>query len=152
MFSVAVPVRPFPFAWPLDPLPLVCGETNDLIAPATAAGVVSDLPAPFLGPLLGSDLGRFHSRLALGRVGFAVAGNELDPQPAEDVIDDALGVRDFRVGGPARRLEARVGELVDKDPSGTPYCRPSDVRVPMVSISPPIVLPSLAMVMNSSPG
>src|ERR1700728_5182985 len=59
---------PFPFplaAWPLEPLPLVCGATSDLIAPATAAGVVSDLLVPFLvavpadpaaGPILGSDL------------------------------------------------------------------------------------------------
>src|SRR5262249_16247530 len=36
--------------------------------------------------------------------------------------------------------------------TGTPYCSDSDVRVPIVSISPPIVLPSLAMVMKSSPG
>ena len=36
--------------------------------------------------------------------------------------------------------------------SGTPYCRLIDTAVPKQSIMPPIVLPSLAIVMNSSPG
>ena len=36
--------------------------------------------------------------------------------------------------------------------SGTPYCRLIETAVPKQSIRPPIVLPSLAMVMNSSPG
>ena len=36
--------------------------------------------------------------------------------------------------------------------SGTPYCSDMEVSVPMVSIRPPMVLPSLAMVMNNSPG
>ena len=36
--------------------------------------------------------------------------------------------------------------------SGTPYCKLIDTAVPKQSIKPPMVLPSLAMVMNSSPG
>ena len=36
--------------------------------------------------------------------------------------------------------------------SGTPYCNAMLVRVPMPSIRPPMVDPSLAIVINSSPG
>ena len=36
--------------------------------------------------------------------------------------------------------------------TGTPYCRHSEIAVPNESIVPPTVLPSLAIVMNSSPG
>ena len=35
---------------------------------------------------------------------------------------------------------------------GTPYCRLIDTAVPKQSIRPPTVLPSLAMVINNSPG
>ena len=35
---------------------------------------------------------------------------------------------------------------------GTPYCNDMLVNVSIVSIRPPIVLPSLAIVMNNSPG
>ena len=35
---------------------------------------------------------------------------------------------------------------------GTPYCRLIETAVPKASIRPPMVLPSLAIVMKSSPG
>ena len=118
----------------------MCGETRDLIAPATAAGVVSDLLAPFLAALAALPPSRLRVRfgigstlLALGRVGFAVAGDELDAEPAEDVIDEALGVRDVRVLRVARRLEAGVRELVHEDlAAARRIAGSSDVSVPMV--------------------
>ena len=36
--------------------------------------------------------------------------------------------------------------------SGTPYCSAIEVSAPTVSMSPPIVLPSFCIWMNSSPG
>ncbi len=57
---------------------------------------------------------RLHALGALRCVGFAVPFDELHPEPAEDVIDQALGKRDVPVGGHARGLEALVGELFDQ--------------------------------------
>ncbi|OPZ97137.1 MAG: hypothetical protein BWY71_01712 [Planctomycetes bacterium ADurb.Bin412] len=42
--------------------------------------------------------------------------------------------------------------LATSELSGTPYCKASDTHVPNESMRPPTVLPSLAMVINSSPG
>ena len=53
-------------------------------------------------------------RLGTARcIQLAVALDELHPEPAEDVVDQALRERDVRVGRHAHRLEALVGELVD---------------------------------------
>ena len=80
---------------------------------------------------------------ALGGVGGAVAGDELHRQPAEDVVDQALGDRDFGVAGHAAGFEADVLELADERfdrhavlqadarrawrwcPSGRRWCEPS---------------------------
>ncbi len=40
---------------------------------------------------------------------------EADLDPAEDVVHDRLGVADLLVAGPARGLEAGVGELLAED-------------------------------------
>src|ERR1700683_2710682 len=42
--------------------------------------------------------------------------------------------------------------LRTRDSTGTPYWRLTETRVAMQSIRPPMVLPSLAMVMKTSPG
>ncbi len=54
------------------------------------------------------------TRFALGGVGGAVAGDEFHRQPAEDVIDQALGDGDFGVAGHAAGLEADVLEFSDQ--------------------------------------
>ena len=55
--------------------------------------------------------GRF-VRQRLAEHGLAIAGQERDAQPAEDVIDDALGDADVGILGVPHRLEAGVRELV----------------------------------------
>ena len=139
MPSLAVPI----------PVAVRMSGTADFGAGLAAVGTAAGR-----GAILGLGLGVCVAVLggALRRVRFAIAGDELDPQPAEDVIDDALGVRDFRVRRPAGRLEPRVRELVDKDPQRHAVLQAERRLVPIVSIRPPIVLPSLAIVMNSSPG
>ena len=62
----------------------------------------------------------------------------------------AIGMSGFLVNpAGSNRLWAN---LLTKTSSGTPYCRPIEIDVPSTSIRPPIVEPSLAIVMKTSPG
>src|SRR3990170_1992021 len=54
--------------------------------------------------------------LSKGRPYGALGGEELQLQPAEDVVDDAGGLGDLRVGRKAGRLEVDALELVDQGP------------------------------------
>ena len=62
----------------------------------------------------------------------------------------AIGMSGFLVNpAGSNRLWAN---LLTKTSSGTPYCRPIEIAVPRTSIRPPIVEPSLAIVMKSFAG
>ena len=63
-----------------------------------------------------------------------------------------LAMRNVGVLGVPHRFEARVRKLVDEHFQRHAVLQAHRDAVPMVSIRPPMVLPSLAMVMNSSPG
>jgi hypothetical protein len=80
-------------------------------------------------------------------------GKETQLEPAEDVVHDRLGKADVGIAGPAARLEACVGELfAEQLQRDAMLQRDRDVARAKLSISPETVEPSLAMVMNSSPG
>ena len=72
----------------------------------------------FLAASLGSASASSAAGVAAGAssaavaLGLAIAGQERDAQPAEDVVDNALGDADVGVLGVPHRLEAGVRELV----------------------------------------
>jgi hypothetical protein len=114
--------------------PATAGSVTASAAPPRASGAATEIPAKRPA---GVTLGPVEAVLG------AVTGDVVNPQPAEDVVDDAPGERN--VGSPvnpagSNRLWANFRTI---DSSGKPYCYAIDVRVAIESIRPPIVEPSV---------
>ena len=88
-------------------------------------------------------------------VGNLMSGSQLSPTELLGVLR-SQGAKIQRLGpatvGGAVSSKRWCANFLTSASSGTPYCNAMLVKVPMLSIKPPMVEPSLAMVMNNSPG
>ena len=82
-----------------------------------------------------------------------VAGNEFAADPAPDVVDDRLGVANFRIAGVAGRFETRIHEFVDRARAAARRTAGAiETDNAKASMMPESVDPSLAILMKISPG